>query len=114
VGSVPEGGCRCVYKGQLGKGGAGAGAGAGAELPLEVPGLPAGRNFPLPALRRQPPGAAVGQGVGWEPRGSLPGPAHLGPICEAKKTSPRAANEKDLQQSSTGRVEEYTRDLKRN
>jgi hypothetical protein len=37
-----------------------------------------------------PPGAAaaVGQGVagwGWGPRGSLPDPAHLGPICEKSR-----------------------------
>jgi hypothetical protein len=42
----------------------------GAELPLPLPGLPASRSAP--------PGAAVGQGVGWGPRGSLPDPARLG------------------------------------
>jgi hypothetical protein len=39
---------------------------------------------PLPALR-PPPGAAVGQGVGWGPRGSLPDPARPGPICEKSR-----------------------------
>jgi hypothetical protein len=39
-------------------------------------------ELPLPASRPAPPGAAVDQGVGWVPQGSLPDPARLGPICE--------------------------------
>jgi hypothetical protein len=38
-----------------------------------------GAELPLPALRRQAPRWAVGQGVGWVPQGSLPDPARLGP-----------------------------------
>jgi hypothetical protein len=38
-----------------------------------------------PPSRPAPPGAAVGQGVGWGPRGSPPDPAHLGPICEKSR-----------------------------
>jgi hypothetical protein len=38
-----------------------------------------------PPSRFSPPGAAVGQGVGWGPQGSLPDPAHLGPICEKSR-----------------------------
>jgi hypothetical protein len=38
-----------------------------------------------PPSRPAPPGAAVGWGVGWGPRGSLPGPSHLGPICEKSR-----------------------------
>jgi hypothetical protein len=32
------------------------------------------------------PGAAVGQGVGWGPQGSLPDPAPLGPICKRSRS----------------------------
>jgi hypothetical protein len=35
--------------------------------------------------RPAPPGAVVGLGVGWGLQGSLPGPAHLGPICGKKR-----------------------------
>jgi hypothetical protein len=38
-----------------------------------------------PPSRFSPPGAAVGQGVGWGPQGSLPDPAHLGPVCEKSR-----------------------------
>jgi hypothetical protein len=41
-------------------------------------------RFPPCAARRR----GVGQGTGWGPRGSLPDPAHLGPIYE-KKSVPR-------------------------
>jgi hypothetical protein len=35
--------------------------------------------------RQQAPRAAVGQGVGCVPQGSLPDPAHRGPICEKSR-----------------------------
>jgi hypothetical protein len=46
--------------------------------------------FPFFAARRQPPGAARRGGpggglVGWGPQGSLPDPAHLGPIYEKSR-----------------------------
>jgi hypothetical protein len=40
--------------------------------------------FPPCAASRQAPRWAR-QGVGWGPQGSLPDPAHLGPICEKSR-----------------------------
>jgi hypothetical protein len=49
-------------------------------------GTKGGAGAPLPALRRrQAPRWGRVAGWGWGPRGSLPGPAHLGPICEKSR-----------------------------
>jgi hypothetical protein len=60
--------------------------------------------FPLFAARRR--GGPAGQGVGWGPQGSLPDPAHLGPMCE-KSRFPDVMNRCEQQ----GRERRVTRSI---
>jgi hypothetical protein len=55
------------------------------QNPKRRPSGKGGAELPLPALRRQAPRWARGLGVDPMAHGSLPNPAHLGPICEKSR-----------------------------